>query len=122
MNLSPGIKEVSAGYGELALVEIPAIDLLTSLGWSYKNLYAETFGELGSEGRESESQVILTRRLRAALEALNPGLPADAYEQAIEQLTQDRSKQVRSRPCVPGARRWAAPWPRSGSRCRAPDP
>ncbi len=89
-----GVKEVSAGYGELALVEMPAIDLLTSLGWSFKNLYAETFGEQGSEGRESESQVILTRRLRAALVALNPGLPADAYAQAVEQLAQDRSKQI----------------------------
>lgn len=87
-------REVSAGYGELALVEMPAIDLLTSLGWSFKNLYTEAFGELGSEGRESESQVILTRRLRTALEALNPGLPADAYAQAIEQLVQDRSKQI----------------------------
>lgn len=86
--------EVSASYGELALVEIPAIDLLTSLGWSFKNLYAETFGELGSEGRESESQVILTRRLHAALVALNPGLPADAYAQAVEQIAQDRSKQI----------------------------
>ena len=94
MSAPPGVKEVSAGYGELALVEMPAIDLLTSLGWSFKNLYAESFGELGSEGRESESQVILTRRLRAALVALNPGLPADAYAQAIEQLAQDRSKQI----------------------------
>lgn len=94
MTPPPGVKEVSAGYGELALVEMPAIDLLTSLGWGFKNLYAETFGELGSEGRESESQVILARRLRAALVALNPGLPAEAYAQAIEQLAQDRSKQI----------------------------
>ena len=94
MTPPPGVKEVSAGYGELALVEQPAIDLLTSLGWSFKNLYAETFGDLGSEGRESETQVILTRRLRAALEALNPGLPPDAYAQAVEQLAQDRSKQI----------------------------
>ena len=94
MTPPPGVKEVSAGYGELALVEMPAIDLLTSLGWSFKNLYAETFGELGSDGRESETQVILTRRLRAALVALNPGQPADAYAQAIEQLAQDRSKQI----------------------------
>ena len=94
MTPPPGVKEVSAGYGELALVEMPAIDLLTSLGWGFKNLYAETFGELGSEGRESESQVILTRRLRAALVSLNPGLPADAYAQAVEQLAQDRSKQI----------------------------
>ena len=89
-----GVKEISAGYGELALVEQPAIDLLISLGWSFKNLYTETFGELGSEGRESETQVILTPRLRAALEQLNPGLPADCYVQAIEQLAQDRSKQI----------------------------
>lgn len=94
MNPPPGVKEVSAGYGELALVEMPAIDLLTSLGWSFKNLYAETFGELGSEGRESESQVILAFRLRAALVALNPRLPADAYAQAVEQLAQDRSRQI----------------------------
>ncbi len=94
MTPPPGVKEVWAGYGELALVEMPAIDLLTSLGWSFKNLYAETFGEMGSEGRESESRVILARRLRAALVALNPGLPADAYAQAIEQLAQDRSKQI----------------------------
>ena len=87
-------REVSAGYGELALVEMPAIDLLTSLGWSFKNLYAESFGLSGSEGRESETQVILTRRLRAALVTLNPGLPADAYAQAVEQLAQDRSKQI----------------------------
>ena len=90
----PTAREVSAGYGELMLVEQPAIDLLTSLGWRFKNLYAETFGEQGSEGRESESQVILTRRLRAALQTLNPGLPTDAYAQAIEQLAQDRSKQI----------------------------
>jgi type I restriction enzyme R subunit len=38
--------------------------------------------------------VILTRRLSAALEKLNPGLPADAYMQAVEQLAQDRSKQI----------------------------
>lgn len=94
MTPPPGVKDVSAGYGELMLVEMPAIDLLTSLGWTFKNLYAETFGELGSEGRESESQVILTRRLRAALVALNPGLPADVYAQAVEQLAQDRSKQI----------------------------
>lgn len=94
MTSLPGVKEVSAGFSELELVEKPAIDLLTSLGWSFKNLYTETFGELGSEGRESESQVILTRRLRAALESLNPGLHADAYAQAIEQLAKDRSKQI----------------------------
>ena len=94
MKHSPGIKDVSATYGELVLVEQPAIELLQELGWSHKNLYTETYGPQGAEGRESEHQVILVRRLRAALEALNPGLPLDAYVQAVEHLTQDRSKQI----------------------------
>jgi type I restriction enzyme R subunit len=89
-----GVKDVAAGYGELELVEKPAIEVLTTLGWTFKNLYAEAYGEQGSEGRESEHQVVLTRRLHAALVALNPGLPTDAYAQAIEQLAQDRSKQI----------------------------
>lgn len=87
-------REVTATYGELALVEAPAIDLFASLGWSTANLYAETFGSDGTEGRVSESAVILVRRLRSALERLNPGLPADAYSQAIEELTRDRSRQL----------------------------
>ena len=88
------IREVRAGYGEGMLVEQSAIRLLESMGWTHANLYAESFGAQGSEGRESETQVILTRRLRAALVALNPDLPADAYAQAVEQLAQDRSKQI----------------------------
>ena len=90
--LSP--KDVTAGYGELALVELPAIDCLASLGWETANLYDETFGIDGTEGRKSSAEVILVRRLRKALERINPGYPATAYEQAIEQLTQDRSKQI----------------------------
>jgi hypothetical protein len=53
-------------FSQHLTMEMPAIDLLTSQGWGFKNLYAETFGELGSEGRESESQIILTRFLTAA--------------------------------------------------------
>jgi type I restriction enzyme, R subunit len=94
MSPTHGIKETSASYGELMLVEQPAIVLLKSLGWTHANLFAETFGPQSAEGRESEHQVILTRRLRASLEKLNPGLPADAYSQAIEQLSKDRSKQL----------------------------
>ncbi len=89
----PKSREISAGYGELVLVEQPAIDLLCGLGWTHSNLYTETFGAYGTEGRDSEHHVVLVRRLRAALEKLNPGLASDAYEQAIEQLTKDRSRQ-----------------------------
>jgi type I restriction enzyme R subunit len=94
MKPASGIRDVSATYGEQVLVEQPAIELLQSHGWSYRNLYAESYGPAGTEGRDSEHQVILTRRLRAALESLNPGLPADAYAQAVDQLARDRSKQI----------------------------
>ncbi len=87
-------KEVSGTYGELALVELPAINCFTALGWETANLYTETFGPDGSEGRTSSAEVILVPRLRKALERINPGYPATAYEQAIEQLTEDRSKQI----------------------------
>ena len=87
-------KDVTAGYGELALVELPAIDCLASLGWETANLYNETFGIEGTEGRKSSAEVILVPRLKKALERINPGYPATAYEQAIEQLTEDRSKQI----------------------------
>lgn len=87
-------KEVTATYGELALVELPAIDCFASLGWETANLYSETFGPEGTEGRQSAAEVILVPRLRLALERINPGYPASAYDQAIEQLTEDRSKQI----------------------------
>lgn len=87
-------KDVTADYGELALVELPAIDCLASLGWETANLYNETFGVNGTEGRKSSAEVILVPRLRKALERINPGYPATAYEQVIDQLTEDRSKQI----------------------------
>lgn len=87
------VKEISASYGELALVELPALACLKALGWETANLFQESFGQDGTEGRLSAAEVILTRRLRAAMERLNPGLPATAYEQAIEQITQHRSTQ-----------------------------
>ncbi len=94
MSKSLEIKEISATYSELSLVEQPAIELLESLGWTHANLFAETFGEHGTEGRRSEHQVVLMRRLDAALRRLNPGLPDDAYAQAVDQIAMDRSKQI----------------------------
>ncbi len=94
--MRPGspVADIRGSYGELALVEQPAIDLLQSLGWTHANLFAETFGEHGTEGRRSEHQVVLMRRLDAALRRLNPGLPDDAYAQAVDQIAMDRSKQI----------------------------
>ena len=62
------------GYTEDALVEQPAIALLAELGW------------------ETKDEVILVVRLRPVLRRLNPEAPNEAIEQAIEELTRDRSR------------------------------
>ena len=58
------------------------------LGWD--SIYAwneETFGRNGTLGRADTKQAVLTRDLRAALERLNPDLPASAIEDAVRDLT-----------------------------------
>src|SRR5689334_14139818 len=81
-------------YSEDALIEQPAIELLHELGWTPANLYRETFGANGTQGRKHNREVILTRRLLAKLKEFNPGLPDDAYTQAVEELTRDRSAMI----------------------------
>ena len=58
------------------------------LGWD--SVYAwneETFGPDGTLGRADTRDAVLTRDLRAALERLNPDLPASAIEDALRELT-----------------------------------
>jgi type I restriction enzyme R subunit len=58
------------------------------LGW--ESIYAwndETFGPNGTLGRADTREVVLVRDLRAALEQLNPELPAEAVPEAIQKLT-----------------------------------
>ena len=58
------------------------------LGW--ESVYAwnrETFGPGGMLGRTDTKEAVLTRDLRAALERLNPELPASAIEDAMRALT-----------------------------------
>lgn len=88
--MSPG--KHTGEYSEDALVEQPAIELCADLGWETANLYRETFGATGTEGRESEHEVILPRRLRASLRALNPELPAEAIDSAYAEIIRDRSR------------------------------
>ncbi|MEP7342000.1 MAG: type I restriction endonuclease subunit R [Acidobacteriota bacterium] len=59
------------------------------LGW--ESVYAyneEVLGADGTLGRTSEREVVLTRYLRQALVKFNPGLPTDAYDQAVKQLAE----------------------------------
>ena len=58
------------------------------LGWD--SVYAwkeEAFGPDGTLGRADTREAVLARDLRAALERLNPGLPATAIDDAIRTLT-----------------------------------
>ena len=58
------------------------------LGW--ESVYAwnqETLGPDGTLGRADTKEAVLTRDLRAALERLNPELPASAVEDAVREMT-----------------------------------
>jgi type I restriction enzyme R subunit len=80
-----------SSYSEDALVEQPAIALLSELGWETANCWGERFGENSTLGRETPNEVVLLSRLRPALQRLNPDLPDEAVELAIEELVKDRS-------------------------------
>lgn len=81
--MSPGTLEAD--------VEAAALDLFSSMGWKVTNVQHEVLGEHGTLGRETRGDVVLVRRLRAALAKLNPGVPLAALDDALEELTRDRS-------------------------------
>jgi len=58
-------------YSEDSLIEQPAIELFHELGWETANFFYEKFGENGTLGRETSSEVVLILRLRATLVRLN---------------------------------------------------
>jgi len=67
------------------IIEQSAIEILQSQGWEYAN-----GKEISPEGlyceRESFSQIILTNRLRKAISKINPHIPKDAQETAIQKI------------------------------------
>jgi type I restriction enzyme R subunit len=84
-------------YTEDHLVEQPAIQLMQhELGWDVVNCFGEwTLLRQGSEGqaggvsdlgREGKREVVLTGRLKAALLSLNPDLPEEAIDGAVEEM------------------------------------
>jgi type I restriction enzyme R subunit len=82
-------------YTEDQLVEQPAIGLFADLGWQTVSAMEETLGAAGTGscnlGRETKGEVVLATRLRSALVRLNPTLPAEAINNAIDEITRDRS-------------------------------
>ena len=75
-------------YSEDLLIQAPTAEFLEEkLGWS--SVFAqddEDFGPQGLLGRGSDTEVVLTRDVLAALKRLNPGLPEVAYSEALSHV------------------------------------
>lgn len=83
---------------EAMFVEEPSMQLLSELGWSRVDAWQETLGANGTLGRDSQHEVVLTHRLRAAIRRLNPAdFPDTAIAEAVEAVTKDRSVMDRVR-------------------------
>ena len=72
-------------YSEDKLVEQPAIELFAALRWPTVSALAETFGAIGTLGRETKGEVVLVSRLRATLVMLNSALLPAAFTAAADQ-------------------------------------
>jgi len=66
-------------------IETFALEVLQTLGWEYVHGLSIAPGAENAE-RESFEQIILTQRLRKAVARLNPDIPADAQEQAVQKV------------------------------------
>jgi len=63
----------------------------------WESVYAynqETFGPEGTLGRSSDRDVVLTRYLYLKIMEFNPGLPDDAYRDAVRQITEYSNAQT----------------------------
>ena len=78
-------------FTEYQLVEQPAIKLFAELGWETVAAQEEVPGPVGALGRETRGEVVLAPRLRAALRRLNSGLPEEAVQAGLDELSRDRS-------------------------------
>jgi type I restriction enzyme R subunit len=67
------------------IIEESAIEILQSQGWEYAN-----GKEISPEGffceRENYSQIVLVNRLRNAIAKINPDIPLDAQEAAVQKV------------------------------------
>ncbi len=79
-----------SNFTEGTLVQQTTSDYLRDgLGWETIFAYnQETFGPEGTLGRASDREVVLARYLNVKLMEFNPGLPAEAYREAIRQIVE----------------------------------
>ncbi|MGR9013275.1 MAG: type I restriction endonuclease, partial [Gammaproteobacteria bacterium] len=83
-------------YNEDTLVQATTADYLRKqLNWD-DSIYAlhEVFGREGTLGRSHDGEVVLTRYLGEKLMQLNPGLPLEAYQDALRLITEVSSSSV----------------------------
>ncbi|MDD3857383.1 MAG: type I restriction endonuclease subunit R [Methanoculleus sp.] len=78
----------TGAYTEDTLVQRTTAKYLEQhLGWDSAYAYnKEKFGPNSLLGRSSDREVVLTRYLREKLVELNPGLPREAYDDAVRQI------------------------------------
>lgn len=83
-------------YTEDTLVQQTTAEYLHDvLGWDLVYAYnQETFGPDGTLSRSSDREVVLTRDLQVKLKEFNPGLPEDAYHQAVRQIIESNATQT----------------------------
>lgn len=81
---------MSSDYSENFLIEQPAIEIFKSLDYTHRDCFHETFGENGTLGRGTSSNVVLIPKLKEALVKINILLPAETIDKAIEEVTRDR--------------------------------
>ena len=106
----------SPNYSEDSLVEQPAIQLFAELGWVTLVASDEVLGAEGTLGRETKSEVVLAARLRKVLAQLNPALPVEAVNAAVDELSRDRSAML---PTAANRELWALM--RDGVKVSVPD-
>jgi type I restriction enzyme R subunit len=75
------------------IIEESAIEILQSQGWEYAN-----GKEISPEGlfceRENYSQIVLVNRLRNAIARINPEIPLDAQEAAVQKVLRIASPEM----------------------------
>ncbi|NDP22607.1 MAG: type I restriction endonuclease subunit R [Paludibacter sp.] len=74
-------------------IETFAIEVLQSIGWEYIHGLAIAPGAEQAE-RENFEQIILIDRLRKSVAVLNPNIPQDAQEQAIQKVVRIYSPEL----------------------------
>ncbi|HAE40253.1 MAG TPA: type I restriction endonuclease subunit R, partial [Candidatus Riflebacteria bacterium] len=82
-------------FSEDMLVQQTTADYLAGdLHWN-ESVYAfdEKLGENGTLGRLSEQEIVLVRYLRRKLEEFNPGLPPEAYKDAVRSIVETSSSE-----------------------------